>query len=87
MNTIILPADKGNAIVVMDAAQYEEKMKDLLAGTVYKKVKMATESGSESLVSMPLIIQVLSVHEDLTEFIKLSNNTRFYHGGFVDKTN
>ena len=41
VNTIVLPADKGNAAVqvVMDAAQYEEKMKDLLADTVYKKVK------------------------------------------------
>ena len=34
----VLPADKGNATVVMDTAQYE-KVKNLLADPVYKKLK------------------------------------------------
>ena len=40
-NTIvILPADKGNATVVMDRSLYEEKMKDiLLDGNTYKLKK------------------------------------------------
>ena len=44
------------------------------------------ESGSECIVNLPLVVQVLSVHEGLTELIKLSNDKRFYHGSFVDKT-
>ena len=50
MNTIVLPADKGNATVMMDAAQYEEKMKDLLADTVYKKVKRDPTPATEGKV-------------------------------------
>lgn len=36
-NILVLPADKGNATVVMDTAEYHEKMKDLLDDPVYKK--------------------------------------------------
>ena len=35
----VLPANKGNATVVLDMAQYEKKVKDLLADQVYKKLK------------------------------------------------
>ena len=40
-NTIvILPADKGNATVVMDSSLYEEKMKEILFdGNTYRKLK------------------------------------------------
>ena len=53
----------------------------------FRFTKMATESGSECIVNLPLVIQVLSVHKGLTEFIKLSNDKCFYHGSFVDITN
>ena len=36
---VVLPADKGNATVEMDAAAYEEKITILLKDPVYKKVK------------------------------------------------
>lgn len=38
-NITVLPADKGNAAVVMDTSQYVEKVKDLLTEPVYEKVK------------------------------------------------
>ena len=34
----ILPADKGNTVVVLSAGQYSEKLKDLLADRAYKKM-------------------------------------------------
>ena len=38
-NITILPADKGNATVVMDAALYKKKIQDLLDDPIYKTVK------------------------------------------------
>ena len=38
-NIAILPADKGNATVVMDAVEYERKMTNLLEDPIYKRVK------------------------------------------------
>jgi len=35
---VILPADKGNATVVMDKSQYEEKMLTHLKNPVYRKI-------------------------------------------------
>jgi len=35
----ILPADKGNATVVLDAEAYEQKVRNLLEDTIYEKVK------------------------------------------------
>ena len=35
---VILPADKGNATVVLDKIQYEEKMRTLLENAVYHKI-------------------------------------------------
>lgn len=37
-NIKILPADKGNATVIMDTEQYEEKLKQTLAGGSYSKL-------------------------------------------------
>lgn len=37
-DVVILPADKGNATVVMDASVYNQKMKVLLEDPVYKKI-------------------------------------------------
>ena len=53
----------------------------------FRFTKLAAKQGSECVVNSPLVIQVLSVHEDLIEFIKLSNDKKFYHGSFVDRTN
>ncbi|XP_062837651.1 uncharacterized protein LOC134299269 [Anolis carolinensis] len=36
---IILPADKGNATVIMETKQYKEKIRQLLDPTIYKKLK------------------------------------------------
>lgn len=49
-NIVILPADKGNATVVMDAAQYEEKVASLLEDTVYEKVKRDPTAATEKKV-------------------------------------
>ena len=35
----ILPADKGNATVIMDCTEYEKKMLDLLADPTYRRLK------------------------------------------------
>ena len=52
-NTIvILPADKGNATVVMDRSLYEEKMKDiLLDGNTYHKLKRDPTTRIEKTVA------------------------------------
>ena len=56
----ILPADKGNAAVVLDLTEYEEKVRNLLEEKVYKKV---TETQQ-----LPMQTRANKV---LTEFIKL----------------
>ena len=38
-NTLILPADKGNAIVIMGTDGYKEKVYNVLEPTIYKKFK------------------------------------------------
>ena len=38
-NIVILPADKGNATVVMDRTQYVEKMENMLKDQTYRKLK------------------------------------------------
>ena len=52
-NTIvILPADKGNATVVMDRSLYEEKMKEiLLDGNTYRKLKRDPTTHIEKTVA------------------------------------
>ena len=37
-DVVILPADKGNAAVVMNHAQYVEKMEDMLIDKTYEKL-------------------------------------------------
>ena len=49
-NITILPADKGNATVVMDTSQYVEKVKDLLTEPVYEKVKKDLTPATERRV-------------------------------------
>ena len=46
----ILPADKGNATVVMDTEEYERKVKSLLEEAVYKKVKKDPTQATERKV-------------------------------------
>ena len=46
----VLPADKGNATVVMDATQYEEKIRDLLTDPIYRKVKRDPTAATERKV-------------------------------------
>ena len=38
-NVIILPADKGNATLVMDAAEYKKKKRNCWKTQVYKNLK------------------------------------------------
>ena len=49
-NITILPADKGNATVIMDTLQYVEKVKNLLTEPVYEKVKKDPTQTTEKRV-------------------------------------
>ena len=49
-NITILPADKGNATVIMDTAKYEKKIEDLLDDPIYKKVKKDPTPATERKV-------------------------------------
>ena len=53
-NIIILPADKGNATVVLDRVDYEAKMENLLKDSAYKKVTRNPTSRVEAKVSTAL---------------------------------
>ena len=44
---VILTADKGNATVVMDQADYKKKIKDLLEDPVYRKISKDPTSATE----------------------------------------
>ena len=50
----ILPADKGNATVVMDRSDYTTKMADLLEDPAYKKLKRNPTTGVENRISSAL---------------------------------
>ena len=49
-NIVVLPADKGNATVVMDSARYEEKVTSLLEDPIYKRVKRDPTAATERKV-------------------------------------
>ena len=49
-NIVFLPADKGNATVVMDCSEYEGKVRTLLGDPVYKKVKSDPTPATERRV-------------------------------------
>ena len=51
---IILPADKGNATVVMDQSDYTAKMDDLLGDPAYKKLKRNPTTKVEAQISAAL---------------------------------
>ena len=53
-NIVILPADKGNATVILDRSDYEAKMDNLLQDVAYKKVKWNPTSRVEAQVSTAL---------------------------------
>ena len=53
-NIVILPADKGNATVVLDRVDYEAKMENLLKDSAYKKVTQNPTSRVEAKVSTAL---------------------------------
>ena len=53
-NIVILPADKGNATVILDQADYAAKMEHLLEDRAYKKVKRNPTSRVEAMVSTAL---------------------------------
>ena len=48
---VILPADKGNATVVMERDEYDSKMSELLNSTTYKKLKKDPTSAKENKLS------------------------------------
>ena len=49
-NIVVLPADKGNATVVMDSARYEEKVTSLLEDPIYKRFKRDPTAATERKV-------------------------------------
>ena len=51
-NIVILPADKGNATVVLDRTDYVAKMENLLDDDAYKKVKRDPTSRIETRISI-----------------------------------
>ena len=51
---IILPADKGNATVVMNRSDYTAKMEDLLEDPAYKKMKCNPTTRVETRISSAL---------------------------------
>ena len=53
-NIVILPADKGNATVVLDRTDYVNKMESLLEDNAYKKVKRNPTSKVETKISTAL---------------------------------
>ena len=53
-NIVILPADKGNATVVLDRIDYVNKMESLLEDNAYKKVKRNPTSRVETKISAAL---------------------------------
>ena len=53
-NIVILPADKGNATVILDQADYAAKMEHLLEDRAYKKVQRNPASRVEAMVSTAL---------------------------------
>ena len=53
-NIVILPADKGNATVILDQADYAAKMEHFLEDRAYKKVQRNPTSRVEAMVSTAL---------------------------------
>ena len=53
-NIVILPADKGNATVVLNRVDYEAKMENLLKDSAYKEVTRNPTSRVEAKVSTAL---------------------------------
>ena len=51
---VILPADKGNATIVLDRTDYMDKMESLLEDNAYKKVKRNPTSRIEARISTAL---------------------------------
>ena len=51
---MILPADKGNATVVMKKSEYTEKMSNMLQEPVYKKLRRDPTKGTEEKVTVAL---------------------------------
>ena len=45
---VILPADRGNATVIMTKCDYEEKMKQLLEANTYRKLSCLKQTLTES---------------------------------------
>ena len=58
---IILPADKGNATVVMDRVEYSDKLADWIDNSGYRKVKKDPALKTERKLS-----QILGKNKDLT---------------------
>ena len=50
----IIPADKGNATVIMDRSEYTRKMEDLLRDETYEKLKKDPTSQTETKVHRAL---------------------------------
>jgi hypothetical protein len=67
---VILPADKGNATVILDTDQYINKMYDLLSDPIYKKIRNPTtkiKNNINSLIkssSIPLETQKYLINSD-----------------------
>uniref|UniRef100_A0A2D4IM57 Uncharacterized protein n=1 Tax=Micrurus lemniscatus lemniscatus TaxID=129467 RepID=A0A2D4IM57_MICLE len=57
---IILPADKGNATVVMDRKDYETKLTDLLQDSTYKPINMDPTTYLEKITKKKIITSNMS---------------------------
>ena len=68
----ILPADKGNAIVVMDKVEYSNKLADLIASSGYSKVKR------NPILKKGKLSQILNKNKDLIPQKKCRQWTQHY---------
>ena len=72
-NMIILPADKGNATVVMDRVEYSNKLADLIGNGGYCKVKKDPTLKTERKLS-----QILGKNKDLIPQTKYRQLIKHY---------
>ena len=70
---IILPADKGNATVVMDRLEYSNKLTDLIGNGGYSKIKKDSTLKTERKLS-----KILGKNKDLISQTKYRQLIRHY---------
>ena len=76
---VILPADKGNATVILDQTDYAAKMEHLLEDRAYRKVQRNPTSRVEAKVSTALKECERKGHITSMKRLTLAHQFSFYH--------